>query len=188
LALVIIGGSRKGLKLALPPAAARPTAAAVREAVFSMIADAVPGSRALDLFAGSGAMGLEALSRGAARAVLCDRDPEVLKVLKKNAARFGPEPAAAVLALDFPAGYPALAAQGPFDLLLLDPPYSGADLAPGFMRAAPGLGLCSPEALLVWEMGAAALKTLESADTGAFGLVKSRSWGAKAAAILRFRG
>jgi 16S rRNA (guanine966-N2)-methyltransferase len=189
LALVIIAGARKGLKLEMPPAAiARPTAAPVREALFSMIAARVPGARALDLYAGSGAMGLEAASRGAASALLCDRDPEALKVLRRNAARLGGGFGVKVAGLSFPEGHPALAPHGPFDLVFLDPPYAetGAPLA--FMREAPALGLVAPGAALVWEMAPATLKGLPGMDTGPFAVARSRVWGSRAAAILEFAG
>jgi 16S rRNA (guanine966-N2)-methyltransferase len=188
LALVIIAGRKKGLKLQIPPpSAARPTAAIVREAVFSMIAARVPGARALDLFAGSGAMGLEAASRGAGSVVLCDRNPESLKALRKNVSLFGDGFVAKALELSFPEGYPALKRYGAFDLIFLDPPYGDPEAASGFLASAPGLGLCAPEALAVWEMSPQTLKSLDGADTGAFALVKSRAWGARAAAILELK-
>jgi 16S rRNA (guanine966-N2)-methyltransferase len=189
LALIIIAGLKKGLKLEIPPPAlVRPTAAMVREAVFSMISGRVEGARVLDLFSGSGAMGLEAASRGAASVVMCDRDAEVLKVLRKNAARFGEGFQVSVLALSFPAGYPALVRHGPFDLILLDPPYRDPGAASGFLVTAPVLGLCAPNALAVWEMSPATLKGISDADTGIFKVVKTRAWGARGAAILELAG
>jgi 16S rRNA (guanine966-N2)-methyltransferase len=184
-ALTVIAGSRKGLRLEIPPPdAARPTAAVVREAVFSMIADRIPGARALDLYAGSGAMGLEALSRGAASAVLCDRDPRVLKVLRRNASRFGEGSGASVEALASPEGWPLLRRLGPFDVMFLDPPYADAGAPLAFMKAAPALGLSAPDAVVVWEMSPATLKAFPGMDTGSFSAVRTRAWGARAAAIL----
>jgi 16S rRNA (guanine966-N2)-methyltransferase len=189
MALAIIAGGRKGLKLRLPPPpAARPTAAIVREAVFSMVAGKVAGARALDLFAGSGAMGLEAASRGAASVVLCDRDPAVLAVLRQNASRFKEGYDVTVAALDFPGGFPALKRYAPFDLVFLDPPYREPEAASGFLKAAGALGACAPGAWAVWEMSPLTLMGLDGLDTGAFKPVKSRAWGARAAAILEFGG
>jgi 16S rRNA (guanine966-N2)-methyltransferase len=188
-ALVIIAGSRKGLKLEIPPPGlVRPTASMVREAIFSLVAAKVAGARVLDLFSGSGAMGLEAASRGAGPVVMCDRDPDVLKVLKKNAGRFREGFRTTVCELSFPEGYPALRRHGPFDLILLDPPYGDPEAAPGFLRAAPGLGLCAPKAAAVWEMSPKTLKTIDDVDTGNFAVVKTRTWGARAAAILELAG
>ncbi|MDR1041932.1 MAG: RsmD family RNA methyltransferase [Deltaproteobacteria bacterium] len=185
MALVIIAGRKKGLKLEIPPpSVARPTASRVREAVFSMVAAKVPDARVLDLYAGSGAMGLEAASRGAREAVLCDRDPEALGILRKNAARFRDGFDVKVVGLSFPEGYPALKRLGPFDLLLLDPPYADPEAAAGFLRAAPDLGLCAPEAMAVWEMSPGTLKSIADFDIGSFRTVRTRAWGARAAAIL----
>ncbi|MDR1080467.1 MAG: 16S rRNA (guanine(966)-N(2))-methyltransferase RsmD [Deltaproteobacteria bacterium] len=189
MALVIIAGLKKGLKLEIPPPAlARPTASMVREAIFSIVAARVVGARVLDLFSGSGAMGLEAASRGAGSVVMCDRDPEVLKVLKRNAARFREEFRATVRELTFPEGYPALRRYGPFDLILLDPPYGDPEAASGFLRAAPEMGLCAPKATAVWEMSPRTAKTIGETDTGRFTVVKTRAWGARAAAVLELDG
>jgi 16S rRNA (guanine966-N2)-methyltransferase len=96
----------------------RPTADRVREALFSMLSD-VAGARVLDLYAGSGALGIEALSRGAASAVFVERDPRAAAVIERNLQSLGLEQT--VLRKDvlrFLGG-----AEGPFDLVLCDPPY-----------------------------------------------------------------
>lgn len=80
----IIAGAFKGRRLAPVKGRTRPTAAKVREAVFSILGPAVPGARVLDLFAGTGALGIEALSRGAAVAVFVEDHPEALKGLRRN--------------------------------------------------------------------------------------------------------
>ena len=82
----IITGSARGTKLAAPEGmTTRPTAERAKEAVFSSLQFGILGRTVLDLFAGSGQMGLEALSRGAAFAVFCDSSPEAVAVIKKNA-------------------------------------------------------------------------------------------------------
>ena len=80
----IIAGAFKGRRLAPVKGLTRPTAAKVREAVFSILGPAVPGARVLDLFAGTGALGIEALSRGAAMAVFVEDHPEAVKGLRRN--------------------------------------------------------------------------------------------------------
>src|SRR4030042_852816 len=85
----IIAGAFKGRRLAPVKGRIRPTSAKVREAVFSILGPAVGGLRVLDLFAGTGALGIEALSRGAAEGVFVEDHPESLKVLRRNLADLG---------------------------------------------------------------------------------------------------
>jgi 16S rRNA (guanine966-N2)-methyltransferase len=120
----IVAGLAGGRRLSVPPKGTRPTADRVREALFSAI-DAVidlDGARVLDLYAGSGALGLEALSRGAAVATLVEFDRNAVRVLKANVVSVGLEGAqvlpgkvAAVL------GAPP---EAPYDLVFADPPYA----------------------------------------------------------------
>lgn len=120
----IVAGAAGGRRLAVPPQGTRPTADRVREALFSALEAAVglDGARVLDLYAGSGALGFEALSRGAALATLVESDRTAVKVLRDNAAAVGlpgadvrPGKVAAVLAAP-----PA----EPYHLVLADPPYA----------------------------------------------------------------
>ena len=120
----IIAGSRKGRRIAAPPGLdTRPTGDRVREAVFNLVGP-VDGARVLDLYAGSGAMGLEALSRGAAHATFVERDRVAAATILRNAETLGLEDAATlrredarrVLASDTAAGTL-------YDLVLVDPPY-----------------------------------------------------------------
>src|SRR5688572_26104429 len=83
----IIAGEARGLPLTPPPTGVRPTMDRVRAAIFSSLGDAVPGARVLDLFAGSGGMGIEALSRGAASAVFVDLNPRSVACAKDNLRR-----------------------------------------------------------------------------------------------------
>jgi 16S rRNA (guanine966-N2)-methyltransferase len=128
----IIGGAWRSRLLEFPDSAAlRPTPDRVRETVFNWLAPVLPGAACLDLFAGSGAFGFEALSRGAARAVLVERDATSVAALRANAARLGATAAAIVHAdaLDYLDG-PA----EPFDIVFLDPPYASGLLAPCLQR------------------------------------------------------
>jgi 16S rRNA (guanine966-N2)-methyltransferase len=123
----VVAGEFKGRRLAAPRGAAtRPTADRVREALFSMLGD-VGGARVLDLYAGSGALGIEALSRGAASAVFVDRDPRAVAAIERNLAAVGVE--AVVVKQD------ALRwlgrADGPFELVFCDPPYDSASRLAG---------------------------------------------------------
>ncbi len=122
----ITGGEFRGRRLNVPSAGhVRPTQDAVREAVFSMLADVVPGSVFLDLFAGSGAVGLDALSRGAASVVWVERDRRVAAVLQKNVTALGRAEAARIVIDDSFAWLkrrPALPA--PVDIVFADPPYA----------------------------------------------------------------
>jgi 16S rRNA (guanine(966)-N(2))-methyltransferase RsmD len=115
----------------------------VREALFDVLGPAVAGARVLDLFAGTGAVGIEALSRGAARVVLVERDPSALRALRANLTALGASRAAArVLAGDVLRVLADLGAQeGPFDLVFLDPPYT-TTLAARTLQALGATGVC----------------------------------------------
>lgn len=80
----VIAGTAKGRTLKTPASITRPTMDRVRAAIFSMLGDRVPGARVLDLFAGTGAMGIEALSRGAATATFVDQDKKSIEVIRQN--------------------------------------------------------------------------------------------------------
>ena len=120
----IVGGLAKGRRLAAPASATRPTSDRVRESLFNALESrmALSGARVLDLFAGTGAVGLEALSRGAAEAVLVEKDRRALEVLRKNVAAVG-LPGARVVGRAV-AAYLAEPPEEPFDLVFADPPYA----------------------------------------------------------------
>jgi 16S rRNA (guanine966-N2)-methyltransferase len=119
----VIAGRWGGRRLQSPPGAAtRPTSDRVREALFSVLGGRVEDSRVLDLFAGSGALGLEALSRGAAEATFVDSAPAAIRAIRSNLEALGGE--AEVRRADarrFLGG--ASAAGRHYDLVFLDPPY-----------------------------------------------------------------
>jgi len=120
----IVAGERKGARLAAPPGReTRPTPDRVREAVFAILGD-VSGARVLEPFAGTGAMGFEALSRGAASVVFCELDRAALRVVGENAARLRYAERCTIKRQDGRRRLAADAASGAtYDLILLDPPY-----------------------------------------------------------------
>lgn len=121
------GGQFRGRGLAVPPGA-RPTEGRVREALFSIWRDRLENARVLDLFAGSGAVGLEALGRGALRLVAVDADLRAVKILESNVESLGQEVRGLVeiRRLGLPTGLARLVQEGagPFDLVFIDPPYN----------------------------------------------------------------
>jgi len=120
----VTGGEHRGRGLAVPPGA-RPTEGRVREALFSIWSDRLEGARVLDLFAGSGVVGLEAVGRGALSALLVDEDLRAVKTLEANASRLG-EKTVEIRRLTLPGGLARLISEaaGPFDLVYVDPPYN----------------------------------------------------------------
>lgn len=155
----IIGGARRGLKLAEvgegdAAAHLRPTSDRVREAIFNLLVNAhgnpVAGERVLDLFAGTGALGLEALSRGAAEVTFVDDGAKALALIRANIAKMRAEGETVVLrqnALRLGAN-----AGAPHGLVFLDPPY-GKALGEAALAAASKGGWLAPGAMVVWEEG-----------------------------------
>ena len=129
------GGAYGGRTVAVPPRA-RPTEGRVREALFSIWGPAVSGSRFLDLFAGSGAVGLEAAGRGALDVVAVEGDGKAVRTIEANRELLG-EGALSLRLLRLPEGLATLAAEeAPFDLVFADPPYSWPSFQPLLVGAA----------------------------------------------------
>ncbi|KAB7627361.1 16S rRNA (guanine(966)-N(2))-methyltransferase RsmD [Alkalilimnicola sp. S0819] len=149
--LRIIGGHWRGRKLDFPATVGlRPTGDRIRETLFNWLQPLLPAARCLDLFAGSGALGLEALSRGASEAVLVERDRRAATLLRENIARLGADRAQLVQAdaLGFLRG-PAR----PFHLVFLDPPFDSDIIAPCCQRLEEG-GWLSADARIYLEQPA----------------------------------
>jgi len=149
----IIAGRAKGRRLQAPPGTlARPTAARVRQTLFDILAPRLPACRFLDACAGSGGVGLEALSRGAAKVVLVDDGALAVQAIRANAALLqGAGGEVEVLRQDARIALAALAQRGHrFDVIYLDPPY-GSDLYEPLLEAVSNGGLLAQDGVLVVE-------------------------------------
>lgn len=169
----IIAGASKGRRLKAPNwSGLRPTSDKLRETLFNIIAPRVPAARVLDVFAGSGAIGLEALSRGASCVVFIEQDRRAVQLIEENAEICDVRDRCAIIrdaagrALQKPVD------GDPFDLVMLDPPYDFAALSEVIAAAATHL---APGGLLVLEhasrrtppvvRGAHAVRTVPSGDS-----------------------
>ena len=183
----IVGGRHRGRRLKAPMGRAlRPTSERAREALFNILEHGIEGVRlqdasVVDVFAGSGALGLEALSRGAAHATFIDKGPEALACVRRNAARIGEARRVTLLKLDggrLPP--PPLAARAPVALAFLDPPY-GSNLAPAALSGLAAKGWIAAGALCVVE--AAAAETMTPPE--GFTHLDERTYGAARFVFLR---
>jgi 16S rRNA (guanine966-N2)-methyltransferase len=182
----IVGGRHRGRRLLAPPGdTVRPTSDRAREALFNILShgyfasNGIPfaGGAVLDAFAGTGALGLEALSRGAARAVFFERDPEALAVLRENVRRLGEDARAQIMPYD--AARPPRAGMSCV-VAFLDPPYRSG-LIPTVLEAIGAAGWLAPDALAVAELGAREVL----APPAGFALIDTRVYGAARLVFLR---
>lgn len=149
----IISGSARGLRLDVPGSGTRPTSDRVRESLFGALesADAIVGARVLDLYAGSGALGLEALSRGASQLDLVERARPAAAIIRRNVSTVAkPLPGAAVRVHESAVHTFLGRATGPWDLVFTDPPYDldDATMAADLVALVP---LLSEDAVVVIE-------------------------------------
>lgn len=160
MALRIIAGTHGGRRIEAPPGrSTRPTPERVREAWFAAIGPELEGASVIDLFAGSGALGIEALSRGAARAHFVECDPRALATLRRNLASLDLQPRAVVIRSDA-FRWLARPETPRFDVALADPPYGSSDAVRLVRRF-----LDAPFARRLWiEHAAAASDLPEGAD------------------------
>jgi 16S rRNA (guanine966-N2)-methyltransferase len=125
--LRVIAGSLKGRRLKAPTwEGLRPTSDRLRETIFNVLAPRLRGARVLDAFAGTGALGIEAISRGASRVTFIDHDPRALRLIEENVAACGVREACVIIRGSVARTINALGlsrADEPFDVVLLDPPY-----------------------------------------------------------------
>ena len=181
----ITGGQAKGRVLAsLKGWNIRPTSDRVREAIFNLIGQDVTGFKVLDLFAGSGSLGIEALSRGASRALFIDNSVQSIKLIKKNLARSGYEPLGFVRKKDLTKGLPLKHPlfKEKFDLIFVDPPYEKEMIPPLLGELSERKLLRSP-AIVVAE----SFKTEKLPEVlGELQMVKSRIYGETKISIYHF--
>lgn len=152
----VIAGSARGRKLH-PPAGSRirPTADRVKEALFSSLVSrfgSFDGLDVLDLFAGSGGLGIEALSRGAAKAVFVDSHPDSITLTKSNLLLTGLTDAATLVTMDAGKALQRFATEGKiYDIIFIDPPYKEIELTQRVLNMLADHSLLSPDGMAVFE-------------------------------------
>lgn len=179
----IISGTAKGIRLkTLEGDATRPTAERVKEAVFSMLLGDIEGRDVLDLFSGSGQMGLEALSRGAASATLIDKSIDAIKIIKENATKtkLGEK---CDIHKDEYLSYLKKNTGKKFDLIFIDPPYASGFYQPA-LRALLDGGFLKESTLIVCESGEENIFDKNEALENAFVTVKKSRYGRTFVTIL----
>lgn len=170
--LRVISGSARGLKLmTLDGLDTRPTLDRVKEALFSMLTPYLPGAHVLDLFAGSGALGIEALSRGSDSAVFVDLLPEALNIVRKNASLAGVDGKSAFFRTDA-LSFLSKCSEA-FDIVFLDPPYSSG-LYTKALAALCDNSLLSEDGVVVMEWDSALSRPC---IPDAFSVIKERRYG-----------
>lgn len=182
----IITGKAKGKALlSLEGDLTRPTSQRIKEAIFSAIQFDVENRRTLDLFAGSGQMGLEALSRGASHAHFIDISREAIEIAKKNAARTGLLDSSKFLVSDWRNYIRKAAGKEKFDLVFVDPPYSMACCREAARKLLES-GILALGAIVVLESGE---EDIEPESLSGYEVLKSTHYGKKTFVnILLFRG
>lgn len=151
----VISGVCKGRPLkAVQGMTTRPTTDKVKESLFNIIGPYFDGGMVLDLFAGSGSLGLEALSRGMDKGIFVEKDPKALQVIKANIQACRMEEESEVLRSDALRSIKMLGGRGlRFDLILMDPPYKVADTIPAILNEIEANELLSEDGLIICEHG-----------------------------------
>ncbi len=185
--LKIVGGKHRGRTIAAPEGQSiRPTASRAREALFNILSHAnwradgtspLIDARVLDAFAGSGALGLEALSRGATHVTFLDNDANAIKLIGENLRKLGETGAAKVVRADAMRPPPG---REPCDLVFLDPPYRSGHAAPALAAFAAG-GWVAPGAIVTVELA----HNEDIAPPSGFEAIDERRYGAAKIVILR---
>ncbi|MGE5176815.1 MAG: 16S rRNA (guanine(966)-N(2))-methyltransferase RsmD [Hyphomicrobiales bacterium] len=180
----IVGGALRGRRLRVPDRGVRPTSERTREAIFDVLGPGtVDGARVLDLYAGTGALGIEALSRGAARADFVEGSRVVAARLAENLETLGLEARSRVHVADLGRGALPPGAAGPWDLVFLDPPYAG-DAGARWLRALAAAAWPPGGGVVVHERGQG-----KPYDTPAgLALLTERDYGDTTVAIYRAAG
>jgi 16S rRNA (guanine966-N2)-methyltransferase len=180
----VISGIAGGIPLAAPKTDIRPTMDRVKEAIFSMLQPGIEGARVLDLFAGAGTLGIEALSRGAREAVFVEKDARAVEVIRRNLEKTRLS-GGALQAMDVFSYLDRLAPQGAFDFIFADPPYAKRpgerDFAPELLASARLAGALAPGGIFILEKIPGQALALGSQ----WQLLKERRYGATEVALLR---
>lgn len=183
----VIAGDYKGRRL-FPPAdmRVRPTSDKVKEAIFSMAAPWLPGAVAVDLFAGSGNLGIEALSRGAELVYFADNSRESVALVRKNLAHCRAGEKARILQGDWERALERI--EGPVDLFLLDPPYEAGILESCLAKICES-GLLAEDGLIVAEHSASRPIVLEPENSaGGLEIIREKRYGTIGIALLQKAG
>lgn len=180
----VVAGALGGRVLAAPRGAeTRPTSERVREALFAVLGE-LEGARVLDLFAGTGALALEALSRGAASAILVERARPALEAIRSNVRALDVADRARVIAAPVERSLAAVRRHAPFDLVLCDPPWGAAAAVEATLARWPWPELLAPSGRLALEHAASAPPSLASPELAA---AWTRAWGDTAFTVYRLR-
>lgn len=178
----IIGGNLRGRKIKQPVLkSVRPTKDRVREAVFNMIAEKVPGSKVLDLFAGSGAYGLEALSRGAVSSLFVEKDETCAKILSENIDSLSLTDSSEVIVSDVEAFLGENTRK--FDLIFSDPPY-GYNITRNILIMINQYDILNPSGMLVCEHSSSEEVSVEEMYLSAY---KQKTYGDTTISIFQKR-
>lgn len=178
----IIAGTLRGRRLVAPEGlATRPTTDRVREAWFSMLGPL--HGVVLDLYAGTGALGFEALSRGAEKVIFVESAKAAQKAIESNAKKLGVSERVVLLSATVEVSSRSLRKMAPFDLILTDPPWTHMQSAEVALRRLLNADLLKEDAQIV--LGHPKGKPVELAESAGLELVKSRNWGDSAATFFR---
>jgi 16S rRNA (guanine(966)-N(2))-methyltransferase RsmD len=153
---VIAGTYRSRILKSLKSLALRPTSDRLRETLFNVLGPAIAGARFVDVFAGTGAVGIEALSRGAAEVVFIEKHPPAVALIRKNLESLGVRSSVTVLGADALRGLENLAAKHtaaspPFDFVFLDPPYAAAEEYARVLRVLGSASFLAPGGVIIVE-------------------------------------
>ena len=171
----VISGNLKGRKLTVPRGhKVRPTGARVKEALFSIIGQSIIGADVLDLFSGTGNIGIEALSRGANSSLFIENDPKTLLILEKNIRELSLSERSKVIKLDVSRGLKLLHKRGvKFDIIFIDPPYIYPKIW-DILSAVSKYDILKEDGLVVWEHGS---KKIQKPRYGNLKMIETKKYG-----------
>lgn len=182
----IITGRARGAQLyTLPGEATRPTSERAKQAIFSMIQFGIEGREVLDLFSGSGQMALEAISRGAAHATVCDNSKAACDIIQKNIRKIRAESEVTLLCTDYAEALRRLRGRVKFDIVFLDPPYNKG-LVSAVLELLCKYDLLKPTSVVVCESGGEDILSGGAQDK--YEVIKTAKYGIANVTLLRSNG